>query len=179
MTTTITEALAELKTIGKRLETKTKFVLTYLGRVEGIKDPLERDGGMISRVAAERQAIKDLQERTIAIRRAIQKANVETVIVVEGASRSIADWLVWRREVAPAQKLFLEAMRNGINQARTQAKKQDGKVVGPGGETDNLHDVIISVSETELSQQIEHMETVLGGLDGQLSLKNATVTIDV
>ena len=35
------------------------------------------------------------------------------------------------------------------------------------------------VDEAALLKEIEHMETVLGTLDGQFSLKNATVMVDV
>lgn len=98
---TITEALADLKTIAKRIEKKCDFILASLARPEGARDPLEKEGGAEKRVAEERQAIHDLQEYMIKVRRAIQKANESTSITVEGESRSIADWLVWRREVAP------------------------------------------------------------------------------
>lgn len=177
--TTITEALAELKTIAKRIEKKKEFVLTYLARVEAIKDPLEREGGSVQKVAAERQAIRDLQERTIAIRRAIQSANESNAISVNGDSRSIADWLVWRREVAPGQKELLEKIRAGVNHARGQAQKRGTRLVESSADAQAPEDVVINVSESELASQIEKMETVLGTLDGQLSLKNATVTVEV
>lgn len=41
----ITEALAELKTLNKRVEKKKEYVKAYLYRQEGLKDPLEKDGG--------------------------------------------------------------------------------------------------------------------------------------
>jgi hypothetical protein len=40
-------------------------------------------------------------------------------------------------------------------------------------------DIVVNVSELELANDIENMENVLGYLDGQLSLRNATVLIDV
>lgn len=179
MQTTITEALAELKTIAKRVEKKKQFILQHLGRSEGLKDPLERDGGMVARVQEERQSTKDLQERTVAIRRAVQRANDGNTITVDGESRSIADWLVWRREVAPAQKQTLQDIRTSVNNMRIQAKKQDGKVLSAGEPGASFQDVIVSINENDLAKEIEHMELVLGVLDGQLSLKNATITIDV
>jgi hypothetical protein len=176
---TITEALAELKTIAKRIEKKSEFVVACLARFEGARDPLEREGGAVQRVASERQAIGDLQERTISIRRAIQRANEATQITVEGESRPISDWLIWRREVAPQHKKLLERIRDGIQQARAEAKKRDSRVLGPGeGGTTNFNDIVVNVSEAELAAEIEHLETVLGTLDGQLSLKNATVVVE-
>lgn len=177
--TTITEALAELKTIAKRIEKKRQFVKGYIGRLAMNRDPLEKEGGAVEAVRAERQAINDLHQRTISIRRAIQHANDGTNIAINGHHRSIADWLVWRREVAPSQKSLLEELRQGINNARNQAKSKDAKVVESAGDATGALDVIVHISERELAEQIEEMETVLGTLDGQLSLKNATITIEV
>jgi len=177
--TTITEALAELKTIEKRIEKKRQFVMNFIGRLAMNRDPLEKEGGAVEAVRAERQAIDDLHQRTINIRRAIQRANDANLIIVEGDSRSIADWLVWRREVAPHKKTFLDTLRQGINNARSQAKTKDAKLVESAGDATGALDVIVHVSERELAEQIEKMETVMGTLDGQLSLKNATITIDV
>jgi hypothetical protein len=60
---TITEALADVKTIDKRIEKKKYFVQSYLVRQERLKDPLEKDGGATKVIHQERQAIQDLQER--------------------------------------------------------------------------------------------------------------------
>src|SRR5215831_611359 len=97
---TITEALAELKTIDKRIEKKREFVLSYLLRQEMFKDPLEKDGGSVSAIRREMQSIVDLEERRITIRRAVQQANERNSVMVGKQTRTIADWLVWRREVA-------------------------------------------------------------------------------
>src|SRR5438105_988378 len=114
---TITEALAELKTIDKRIEKKREFVLGYLLRQEMFKDPLEKDGGSVSAIRREMQAIHDLEERKISIRRAIQQANERNTVTVAKQTRAIADWLVWRREVAPIQQQFLANIRGKIEQA--------------------------------------------------------------
>jgi len=176
---TITEALAEIKTITKRIEKKHEFVLMYLGRQEAARDPLEKDGGSVPVIRAERQAISDLQLRTVVIRRRIQSANEANNITVEGETRSIADWLVWRREVAPQVKALNDKMRNVINNARAQAKKKDARVVESGTPGADFNDIVINISESDLARDMERMETVLGTLDGQLSLKNATIVIEI
>ena len=124
MTMTITEGLAEIKTIGKRLEKKRQFVSGYLFRQEMVKDPLEKDGGSVTAIKRERQGISDLEGRIIGIRRAIQKANTETLINLSSVSKSIADWLVWRREVAPGHQEFLSDLRARINQVRQETHKK-------------------------------------------------------
>jgi molybdopterin converting factor small subunit len=175
---TITEALAELKTIDKRIVKKREFVLGYLLRQEMFKDPLEKDGGSVSAIKREMQAIRDLEERKIAIRRAIQQANERNSVTVGRQVRSIADWLVWRREVAPVQQQFLANLRTKIEQARQEATRR-GAGLSASQEAAKPNDVIVNVNEQELAQHIEELEEVLGKLDGQLSLKNATLFIEV
>lgn len=55
MAITITEALAEIKTIGKRIDSKKQFVTSHLARQDGVKDPLEKDGGSAELLKRERQ----------------------------------------------------------------------------------------------------------------------------
>ncbi|MFO0927505.1 MAG: hypothetical protein U0736_10765 [Gemmataceae bacterium] len=175
---TITEALAELKTLEKRLAKKREFVLTYLLRQEMFKDPLEKDGGSVSAIRRELQAIGDLEERRITLRRAIQRANEANNVTVGKSTRPIADWLVWRREVAPAHAMFLAGIRQKIETARQEAARK-GAGVSSTVETAKPNDVIVNLNEQELARQIEELEETLGKLDGQLSLKNATLLIDV
>lgn len=174
-TKTITEALAELKTLGKRIEKKRAFITSHLIRQDKFKDPLERDGGSPKVIGAERQSITDLENRAVAIRMAISQVNSETPVIINGLTHSIAEWLVWRREVAPGQQLFLATLQTGINRVRTEARRT-GAVVAPKDDV-KPDDVIVNVNEVTLAQEIEALESVLGALDGQLSLKNATVTV--
>ncbi len=176
MSLTITEALAEIKTIGKRMEKKREGVIPFLARQDGIRDPLEKDGGSMSFIVAERQALRDLGQRVIVLRRGIQKANDSTTVTIGSTSRTVTEWLTWRREVAPGERDFLAKLRNQINSAREKAKQQGFATVAPGTASQPT-DVIINIGESELAAQIEGLEEILGALDGQLSLKNATVQI--
>lgn len=179
MKMTITEALAELKTLVKRIEKKRESITGFLWRQERFKDPLEKEGGSRSFIDKERQAVRDLEGRIIAIRRAIQKANDETSVVIHDHTRSISEWLTWRREVAPGLKDFLGRMRSSIAQVRREAQQKGLNVQTKteAGAADT--DIIININEQELATEIEAMEEILGTLDGQLSLKNATVMVDV
>jgi len=174
---TITEALAEIKTISKRIEKKRDFILTYLARQDGIKDPLEKEGGSLKAIERERQAINDLQTRAVTLRRGIQKANEVANVTLNGVTRTIADWLVWRRDVAPGHRELLNRLRSQINQVREQAKRNGATVLPSGGTAQNVTDVIVHINENDLATEIETLEDTLGQLDGQLSLKNATVPI--
>lgn len=179
MPLTITESLAEIKLIGKRLEKKREFITQYLGRQDGLKDPLANEGGAPAAIARERQAITDLENRLVAIRSAIQGANATTILTIEGQSRSLADWLVWRREVSTAQVAFVQRLRQQVLGARREASQKGLTVRSSESDATNPTDIIINVDEAALAKEAEQLEVILGTLDGQLSLKNATTIIDV
>lgn len=177
---TITEALAEIKTVGKRIEKKREFVQQFLARQDGVRDPLEKDGGSTKVIEQERQAIGDLETRLITLRRGIQHANDTTLLTINGVGRSISEWLTWRRDIAPGQKAFLARMQGGLVSLRQQAQSKGAAMVSATAITTDLKptDFIINVDERQIGSEIETLEDTLGQLDGQLSLKNATVTIE-
>jgi hypothetical protein len=123
------------------------------------------------------QSIKDLQDRLVDIRFQIQKVNMANDITVLDTTKSITDWLTWRREVAPNIQEFYNNLARSINSVRQQAIKQ-GVTMSNSDQGFSL-DYIININEKELSEKIESIENILGILDGQLSLKNATIFIDL
>ncbi len=178
MALTITEALAEIKTIGKRIATKRNFIGEHLARQNNMKDPLEADGGSTKQIASELQAIGDLEERIVGLRRAIIVANMETKLELHGTTRSVQDWLTWRREVSKPQAKFLATLNSNIIRFRGEAAKQMLQVTNE--ESAGGNDIVIHLDEKKLFKKTEEMQTVLGTLDGQLSLLNARteVTLD-
>lgn len=178
MNMTITEALAEIKTIDKRILSKRSFIETYLYRIDSLRDPHEKDGGSASLIQNEFQAIKDLEDRVIALRNGIQKANETNKITVEGDERTIADWLVWRREISTRKGQFLNRLRLNLSSARDAVKSgriNYGTSQAPAATAPA--DLIVNINEQELNKEHEKLQNILGQLDGQLSLKNATVMI--
>lgn len=182
-TITITEALADLKTTVKRIEKKREGLGPYIGRQDGLKDPLLAQGGSEKFLQGELQSIADLERRIIAIRLAIQDVNRTTTITLNQTTRSIAEWLTWRREIAPNRQANLVRIRGVIQTTRQQAQQKGWNVVGAAAvaTTGNVQptDYIINVDEKALLDEIEQMEKTLGDLDGQLSLKNATVLVTI
>ena len=181
---TITEALAEIKTIGKRLEKKRTAIIQNLGRDSRLMDRIE--GGSVEYVRAERQSIGDLEQRIVAIRTAIQRSNLSTIVSLDGRTRSVAEWLTYRREVAPGQGAFLTSINRGIREFRDKIQKEGGRVtsvsVGAGavvsGEKAPV-EFLLHIDEIALLKEQEDIEKVLGDLDGKLSLLNATTVIEV
>lgn len=180
MAYTITEALAEIKTINKRMEAKCGAVGQYLARDARIKDPLERDGGSTQYIARERQALSDLEQRIVSIRTAIQASNLKSRLTVNGETRSVAEWLTWRRELATSKKNFLNSLSTAIRNLRTKVHQQGQKLIAASSEQSaEAGEVVVHVDEKALLAEIENLETTLGELDGKLSLANATTIIDV
>jgi hypothetical protein len=175
---TITEALAEVKTIDKRIHKKREFIGSYLIRQAALKDPLEKDGGTHKAIAEAVQSVDDLNERKIGIRRSISMANAMTDITVCGHTRPIADWLTWKREVAPGMQMYFNSVRNGIENVRKEAVRKEAVVVGADADA-KPGDIIVHLNEKELAENIEELEEILGTLDGQLSLTNATTTVEL
>lgn len=175
---TITEALAEIKTILKRIQSKREFIETYQLRLDSLKDPLEKDGGSAKAVAEATQAVSDLENRIVALRAAIADANTSNTILLEGVEKPIADWLIWRREIAPGQERFLQTLTGRLAAARQQII---GKNYSWGKETpqDKQADIIVNIDETKLNKDKEKIKNILGQLDGQLSLKNATILLNI
>lgn len=173
---TITEGLQEIKTLLKRIEKKRTFVKGYLWRQNQIRDPHDKIGGSHALVKQERQAIKDLEDNIIDIKRRIDTANANTSVSICGETRSIAEWLIWRRELARNRKHFLESMHSTIQAARTEASRK-GLGVSDASSKAGDFDVIVNLDEKGLADDIENVETMMSTLDGQLSQKNATVQI--
>ncbi len=173
---TITEALAELKTIEKRIENKKTFVKNNLARQEMIKDPLEKEGGQNSAVNSEVQSMMDLLNRRIAIRRAIQLANQQTIVQIKTMQMSVYDWIVWKREVMPVLKQLFNDISNQIAALRRDTTNKGLKIAD--GTNASPNDIIININEKWLKENIEYISEVEGTLDGQLSLKNAVVLVE-
>jgi hypothetical protein len=189
MAMTITEALAEIKTIGKRLEKKREAVLANIGRDSRLKDPLADANGMTSTkyLAEERQAITDLEKRIVAIRTSIQKSNLTTACTVGTLTMPVQDWLNFRREISVGRQSFLMRMNQSIRNLRSQAQAKGGRVVMAGAVSqasvttgDNPPvEFVLHLDEKNLLEEQENLEQTLGELDGKLSLLNATTVIDV
>jgi hypothetical protein len=177
---TITEALAELKTLGSRIEKQRGNIMRYLGRDAALRDPLERDGGSVEYIKRQLQSVRDLEERIIKIRTAIQTANNQNNLALGNETRTVGEWLAWRREIAPRQEAFVTNVISVISQARTRAVREGARVVeGRPTEGSGDREYVFNVSETDVAEEAERLTELLGTLDGKLSLFNATVSLDI
>lgn len=178
---TITEALADIKTIDKRLQKKRESTFGFLYRQNAVVDPMlhSEPGSSQEFIKRERQAIVDLETYKIKLRTGIQNVNARETITIDGETHTINEWLTWRKEVMPSQRDYLAQIRNRIEMMRAKAQTQNISVVSVSVDTKQYSDVVVNVDEAELAKEIEHIEMVVGTLDGQLSLKNATTFIEL
>jgi hypothetical protein len=176
---TVTEALAEIKTVGKRLAKRRQFVMDHLVRVDRMKDPHEEKGGSKKVIEQELQGIRDLEDRIVALRSAINQVNQTTKVSVGETTRTIADWIIWRREVSRGEQQFLAHMREAINRTRGQKVAFQPPVRTSTAPSTEEAGFEVNIDEKWLADAGEKVEEILGTLDGKLSLINATTAVSV
>lgn len=174
---TITEALAEIKTINARVLKKIENLNNYILRDSRVVDPLHASGGSGAYVKAEMQSIRDLGERIIRLRALIQLANHGNKLTLSGETRSVADWLTWRREISAGQKAHIDNIIRNIqsNRKTFQKSQHDNLSNRPPGVGDG--ELVVNVDEKWVLGESDRLEKLLGDLDGQLSLFNAKTEV--
>lgn len=186
---TITEALGELRVIEKRLAKKREALLAFATGYEELKDPIDEDGGSPAWCLRTAQSIRDLMERHVAIRTAIQRSNLETELQLQGRKRTVAEWLTWRRELAKGSLDSNRRLLQKIEQDRkqwetkvTSLKQQQRDTVQGDEDIPTVRQVPtlrVNVPEMTLRGQIENDEAALEEFDTKLTLLNSTTTIEL
>lgn len=176
---TITEALSEVNLVKKKIQAKMAEVSPYVTRFSTTTDPFAEKGGSSIKIGQDFQSIRDLSARLQGIRFGISKANLSTQITIEGETKTIHDWLTWKREVYPDQKALLTQT---IQQVRAELKKQQSH--SPPAYRDEKGEpkfasLVINVDLDAVTKDLERLEQIYEKLDGQLSLKNATIMIEI
>jgi len=171
---TVTEKLARLKTLKKQIEVGEQFVLQYAVRDERMKDPLESGGGTKTVLAQKIQALNDLRAQYVRDRDSVAKSNAVTKVPVGKQIRTISEWLIWRREVANTYKIFLAALQQAVIRGRTVLSVPAHRQQEVGVSEIRI---AVGIDEKVLGQEIEDFEVILGELDAQLSLSNATTQV--
>lgn len=175
-TMTITEALAEVKLTEKKIEKKKANIAANLTRFEHTPDPYSKDGGSQKVMGQELQAIQDLEIRLINIRGAIAEANIKTKLTIGETTRSLYDWITWKREIAEKRiKTFNEfgsAIKRAIDKeaaSPTALKNAEGAYT--------FAKLVPNLDYSMLQSKFEKEGELQAVLDGKLSLKNATTTV--
>lgn len=175
---TITEALSEVNLVKKKIAAKQEKIRGALVRADHVKDPFEKEDGSVEMIKREFQAIQDLSTRLQKIRAGISQTNISTTITIEGQTRSIHDWLVWRRELQKGEQGFIQICHSTVKQHVDSLMRQPQVVKDNEGKA-TLVEYKINVDYAELLKRDHTITEILERLDGQLSLKNATITFEI
>ena len=181
---TLTEALTELRSLDKRIKAKREAIRSYLARQAAMADPFHAEGGTSAFITRELEGIETFEERVLALRGAIYEANSATKLEIGDETRTLAEWLTWRTEIAYPRQRFLQKLYQRIKDVRREALARGTTVVTatiaagalgappPAG-------VIVNVNERELVNELEGLDTMLSQFEGQLAVKNATTMVTV
>lgn len=175
---TITEALSEVNLLKKRLDHKKKNFVPLTVKAEHAVDPYASEGGTPAFLKKELQAIEDLQKRFVKIRAAISRANLDNVITIGERTAPIHDWLTWKREISKEETSFINSVVNGVKTAQDQVAKQPQCYDAPDG-TKHLLKLTTNIDYPAFVKKQEEMSMLFEQLDGKLSLKNATILIEI
>lgn len=173
---TITEALSETKLIKKKIDSKKEFIKANFARQGNVIDPYETEGGSRKKNESELQAIKDLESDLIEIRNAINEANKTIMVALGGREMSIAEWLVYRRDVLPERKTFYQWLQNGYANLIKQGREKDFEIKD---DARTEKQVTINVNQKDVQDEIERLIEIEENLDAKLSLINATSFVEV
>ena len=175
---TITEALAEIKLINDKIQKKQSFVLGNLTRVRQVADPLASKGGTSVVIASEVQSIADLETRLAKIRTAIMLANLNNTAECGGETKSLYEWLIWKREVAGKRSQFYNQIYNDTKRKVDEIQRQP-QLFKADGDKPVLVELEASLPYMDYAAKYSSVVETLNKLDGILSLKNATVMVEV
>lgn len=177
--TTITEALAELKTLDKRIESTRDFILRYGIRQGSTIDPLADEGGSDAEIPRRMQSLSDLLQRKVDIRTAINAVNATTTLEVAGIKRTVAEWIVWRREAFKQELDAYQRLQQQITAARKDCANKNLTIREDGQQPTKVTEVSCFIKEGQIQKNIERLTTIESTLDGQLSRINATTTVEI
>lgn len=175
---TITEALSELNLIKKKIEKKQTDVLPNLVRWDHMPDTFAKAGGSETHISSEIQSINDLRKRFVKIRSAIAEVNTKTSITVGSTTMTVNEWLNWKREIADDSRKFANNVANSVKHALDQQAQKPQLIKDDAGNV-KIVNLIPNVDYAHCLKVVDEIDEMTEKLDGQLSLKNATIMIKV
>lgn len=173
---TITEALSEINLIKKKLIDKRSLIQGMLLQAEHVPDPYIKEGGSAIFIEREVQSLNDLQQNLVRLRAGISTANLKTFITIDDVTHSIHDWLIWKREIVKDQIGFVTNVNRTLKSHIDTTSKQP-TVFKDGEGNLQLVKHKMNVDYPEWVRTHANLNALLEKLDGQLSLKNATVSV--
>lgn len=174
---TITEALSEINLLKKKIEDQDTTAWSMLVRAAHVPDLYEKHGGSESMIQKSWQSATDLRKRLVYLRSQISLANITNKITLNGDEMSIFDWLTWKREIYPN---LLKSFEQQIKILKDSIAKESQRPEVWKDEQGNtkLVSYIRNADVKVLEDSHRKVVDTYGKLDGQLSLRNATIIVD-
>lgn len=177
MSITITEALSEVNLLKKKIEDADVGIRSMLVRAAHVPDLYAHHGGAEEVVRKTQQSSSDLRKRLIEIRSKISEANIKNQLTINGETRSIFDWLSWKREIYPGLERSLKEQIQTIK-ASVQKESERPEVWKDHEGKVQIVTYIRNADLKTLEDEYLRLVDTYGKLDGQLSLKNATLILN-
>ena len=174
---TITEALAELRLIDKKMEKARQIANANVSRMSHVEDP-HKEGSHVL-VSRELQSIRDLGVRRVRIREAISQANLKIKIKIGKLDQSLSSWLTWKREVAIPEQNTIQGIADRAQKAFAQAQSNPQLYRENKDDEPQLAKLVLNVDIADLNAEALEIEETLGVLDGKMTLMNSTTVIKI
>jgi seryl-tRNA synthetase len=127
---------------------------------------------------SEIQSIEDLRKKWVKIRSAIAKANTDNTITIGSTTKSINEWLNWKREVAQEESKFAVSVHVRIKNAMDESVQKPQVVKDDSGQV-KICKLLANLEYPEFLKKSQEVDEILETLDGKLSLKNATIMVEI
>jgi hypothetical protein len=148
-------------------------------KIKQAPDSMAADGGIKQVIQNELQSISDLEDRLCALRWAIMRTNTSENIEIMGKIRTLYGWLVWRKEIANNQKYFYKQIYD-VTKAEMDTLAKTPRLYKPSDDsTATLVEIEPNLDYMSYAAKAATVGEILDKLDGILSLKNATLLVDV
>lgn len=158
----ITRALAEIALQKEQIVREINFVKEHVSLPANRIDPLANDGGSQKVLQSKMQSIRDKADYVGRLRRAIAHSNAETTVEVDYITKTVEEWLIWKRDIYP---LLLQATSSvSTTLTRSQLSKEE---------------VINFLSPDEAFENLRELQNIYNRLDAALSESNAVTKVNV
>lgn len=166
------EALKELPLIEKKVARNVEKLREYASAVDNGKVDLKFSTEALQRKEIESllQSSNDLANRADKLRRAIALTNANTNVTIKGETRTILEWISFRRNTF---QLRLSALQALSDTASTQQMRNTPVDPAVGIRVVRFYD------EKNKNEKIEDLHNLYDAVDSTLEIVNATTDIVV
>jgi len=163
------EALKRLNLVLKRMEAQCGRVTDSASRMSVEVPPLGSDDAHIDKLKSLVQSNLDLAEEYLALKRAIDKTNLSTLVTIDDQTYTITDLLNWKRKVGA----FVLKTFKSLDDKPTHLKIQQwARVSG-----DPVPTVVRYFDETAKFQELDKWQSFLDQINGKLEVVNAVTDL--